>query len=648
MTNTVKITSLPPVTDPLTGAEPLPAVQGNVTRRLTVDQLATYPLTKTPKTNLPSVGVLFGADSTVADSPDVYTPAAVADGLPFTQTGTGAVTRPMIARYYDTVSVKDFGAVGDNTANDTTAIQNAVNEVSLTNKKLWVPQGVYAIDARVNVTKPIIIYGDGQIASIIRQTSATAGGILFDFTASQLPTGAGLRDLTIESGPGFETARDFGPGSSGTGVEVKYGGDNFSLRDISINGFATGGVLSGCWNTRNYRVRVLFFRFLGFGVGVDAAIAASAGNLLDGFKLSNFGYTGVKTENDALRIGKSGGEYWSNIDITSCATGVRIAPATGDAVLYLFARTVVADTSVFNNWVIDGSEGLVASCEFFDCWGCYSDSSGPGGTAATGTGGAGLAIVGPNVNEMEFVGFRGRENAYQGIYLTGTPKNIKFIGGWATRNGQIEAGDNTIPGVKVDSGENIEFIGMRSGNYVSVRPNLQAEGFDIASGVTGTILGCNANNPGTGKEGIKNAASGVTLIGNTPRATVGANTGESVSVPMNSASGVAAGATVYLTPNGQMGFALQSPFIAAKAGTVSGFTYFTGAAPGVGEDYVYTVFKNGVATSMTATSAGGASFTATTTADAFTIAKDDQIEVRLVTSAGAALAIHRGYIDVTP
>jgi hypothetical protein len=43
----------------------------------------------------------------------------------FTQSGTGAIRRTVEDKLKDTVSVKDFGAVGDNTTNDTTAISSA-------------------------------------------------------------------------------------------------------------------------------------------------------------------------------------------------------------------------------------------------------------------------------------------------------------------------------------------------------------------------------------------------------------------------------------------------------------------------------------------------------------------------------------------
>jgi hypothetical protein len=95
-------------------------------------------------------------------------------------TPTGAVNRPINSKLNDVISVKDFGAVGDGTTDDTVAIQAAINygqtvvgSNPLTrNAAIYFPAGIYVTSSSLTVSYPISFIGDSSVTSVIQPTSA--------------------------------------------------------------------------------------------------------------------------------------------------------------------------------------------------------------------------------------------------------------------------------------------------------------------------------------------------------------------------------------------------------------------------------------------------------------------------------------------
>jgi hypothetical protein len=81
------------------------------------------------------------------------------------------------------VSVKDFGAVGNGTTDDTAAIQAAINSFTPLGGTLYIPTGVYIISDITNsnncltVTCPIHIFGDGPLYTALRPAASVAGTV---------------------------------------------------------------------------------------------------------------------------------------------------------------------------------------------------------------------------------------------------------------------------------------------------------------------------------------------------------------------------------------------------------------------------------------------------------------------------------------
>jgi hypothetical protein len=70
-------------------------------------------------------------------------------------------------QYESFANVKDYGAIGDNSADDTSAFQSAINAST----HLYVPAGTYKLTSELSLSNPIIIEGAGKTARLINDLS---------------------------------------------------------------------------------------------------------------------------------------------------------------------------------------------------------------------------------------------------------------------------------------------------------------------------------------------------------------------------------------------------------------------------------------------------------------------------------------------
>ena len=582
-------------------------------------------ITKTPAVGQVPIGNGAGFDLSIMSSADVT----------FLQAGTGAVTRTVQSKERDIVSVKDFGAVGDNSTDDTTAIQNAVTAANSFSKPkdVFFPSGRYKISSEItmplNSTSRLI--GEGLSNSIIRQTNATANGVVFTYD-NYLTTGGGVIDLSIEAGAGFVCAQFFGQGSTGVGLKVVRANDNFTTRGIGIHNFAGGMHLLGCWNGRHNDLQVLFFSDNGVLIdtstpGIVGGITA-AGNTINGAKISNNGYSGTGTSSVGVRIRASGGEYFVNIDVTSAQVGWQIDPRTGDQVLYLFGFATLADASGGSGWVFDATNGLVWDCQFYNFWASYNTDHG-------------VTVSGSNLKDIQVWG-RSRENGKHGVLMN--VGGLYWRGGKITNNGRLTAA--TYDGVNVAANASRWAVqNSVIGNNGTSLVAQQRDGIRVASGTNDfyAVEGCEF----VGNTGVPmtdaNSPSNTQLTGNIPRGTSVINRDQAqIFRTSTGTSPPTGGVTIY------MGFTAsaapdQAAWRADRNYVITNLTFYSTGAPGIGQTFTYTLFVNGAATALSAVSSGASSFSAIANSTAgIAVSAGNTLYVQLVTSALAVLVDHSG------
>ena len=143
-----------------------------------------------------------------------------ASAFTFTQSGTGAQQRTVQSKLRDTVSVKDFGAVGDGAADDTAAIQAAFLAVG-DGGKVYFPEGTYITSSPIKIGNGNARYvcGAGRYKTKIENSSS----VIFNLGDTNDASDSVIEHLNIRSRSG-----------GGHCFDVKFSLSKFSLRDCVV------------------------------------------------------------------------------------------------------------------------------------------------------------------------------------------------------------------------------------------------------------------------------------------------------------------------------------------------------------------------------------------------------------------------------
>jgi len=198
----------------------------------------------------------------------IYTAASETDFISsefvtFIQAGTGAVTTTVQTKLRETVSVKDFGAVGDGVADDTAAIQNAATHAATVNLPILLAGGTYLVSTlTLNVNAYFV--GTGTI----RKKPGTTGYLITSFASLKIdgditldqnaancpnPSATAFSDGAVfQSGPRLELIGVTIPASVSANIRA-IPTQSMRLVDCKV----TGGwfnVLASCGNTAKAEV----------------------------------------------------------------------------------------------------------------------------------------------------------------------------------------------------------------------------------------------------------------------------------------------------------------------------------------------------------------------------------------------------------
>lgn len=271
-------------------------------------------------------------------------PAALgadAAAISYQPAGVGSVVTDVQSKLRESVSVLDFGAVGDGVTDDTAAIQAAIN--AATGKRLYFPGGTYKVTGVTAYGNEIQIYGDGYTRSQISLINGSTGipltitgtphfvaeDISFDGNKANCPS-ATYAVLMIGTNTGAEFNRCFfvnaktdGLGQGGTAdypiirdcIFETNGNDGLSLST------ATTALITGNRAVLNGRFGLLVTGILS---RISNNICVSNGQSViggAGIGVINADYTTVGG-NQCINNGLTGTRYAHGIQLNNCKYGI--------------------------------------------------------------------------------------------------------------------------------------------------------------------------------------------------------------------------------------------------------------------------------------------------------------------------------------
>ncbi len=423
----------------------------------------------------------------------------------FTQAGTGAVARSAQNKMRDIVSVTDFGATGNGTTDDTTAIQAAITSLGSNGGGLYFPTGTYKITAGLTIAHPMVLFGNGA-GSIIAPNFATGDAI--SITVAVAAAGVVLRDLTFNASVS-RTANYY----------VNFASCNYcQLIGCTFLGGYSGVGLTGTIAT-GIHIKDCRFNSLTQN-NIDVIAQSGTSGCIDCIIKDTLiaGASSGSQSNAGINILCAGDITLDHVSTVYAGIGLNVVPPSGSVVQALFVNDCLFDSGSSHGIVAGGSgTGVVRLFKGENIWACSATGGNNGITLGSNSGtikktdltnvvasnNAGVGIlIGVNATNTTLIGGSASQNTSHGVSVAANANLFKIIGmdlgaaGTFTTNGGwgliVNAGtsDNyIIKGNWFDVNTSGAFSDGGSGTHKHTWPNIGAGGPINATASPGTDWG---------------------------------------------------------------------------------------------------------------------------------------------------------------
>lgn len=378
----------------------------------------------------------------------------------FLASGSGASQRTVLDKLRDVVSVKDFGAVGDGVADDTAAIQAAMNYSGLRQSEVVFPEGIYRITSALQWNQTIRLRGVAKSTGCIIVAGAAMNAVIQASTVDAQTNltsrscfdgininGNNLAAFGYQGKTNHTTFRNLRVSSTTTAaMEIGYGWCN--LYDNVETSYNSGdGIRLGADSNQNLLTSVKSFSNSGFGVVAAGSTAVKFSNCV--FEACNkggvyfqYGMKGFSIDTCYFELNGSVGYTFTSpttytvkadIIINGAALAATLAaafPCTG-TITGCFTNTP-GDCFVFGpalrDSIIEGNV-LNDSATPYPIYRCFGNNT--SGSTSFSFGSPNNVRIGPNTRFLQVIDI---DQAANPVYLVDRQRSLTRLNGALSQN----------------------------------------------------------------------------------------------------------------------------------------------------------------------------------------------------------------------